>query len=590
MAVQGIALNVASNALFDVGKAAFFGAASLLSVVDGDASSPQTARLAASIYYKLVLFLRNSGIQDGQLRNGYEVGPGQVKWLLEQIKSHCTDVNRIRECYDVMDQTATAAEILGQVQGNARMQGPTIQGSFQKSWIKEKWQNSREVVANKVRMIRFDVTKDREKLKELLFKLDMFVTQLSVMNPDLTEFAMKEGWRIETLDAQQNEDLKRLSNEVEDAFRPIVEQMRIQQMNNLTINGGLNPKTIDGDNIPETYMQLSAEDKMGILRHAPANEKHWIGSVKSIPLTTTDASGYEPNSQNTSIKVIVERKIAAKGSLADLSWKRMALLCYTQNKNQTRYPSSMTLDIIGRAKEPSLQEQSMFLFYRLPNPDNLEDEITYESLQSLLRKNDLKIPLESRMDLARSLLHFIYRYHQIGWMHKHICGSNILLLRYEGEAPGQKLRPLIVGFDYARQISQKAAKDMSEKFKDDPTDDERLYRHPSYQDDTGFEVKFDLFSVGVLLYEIGVWEAGFGAKLEGWKLKSDSSKREIRREASQKLRFAAGTRYANIVEACLWGEFTNPRTNVRFNVSQRYTEFELQIVAEMERIFSVERK
>ncbi|KAF3938860.1 hypothetical protein ABW19_dt0207841 [Dactylella cylindrospora] len=592
---------VASGAILELSKAAFRGATSFLSAVDANTYSPQTARLAAFIYYKLIVFIKKSGIKDGELKNGYEICPGQVKWILEEINKTCADIGQLRKCYDV--ESVSVEEAFTGLGQNPQMQTPTIRTSQNdRSW-KKFWQGGGKVF----RRARYEVTGDRENLKEILFKLDMLVTQLGNISPALSELALEEGWRNEILDNKDIEGLQTLTAEVEERFQPIIKQLRIKKMNE-DQDVGSSPRNIDGVTISDNYMRISTRDTRSILEKAPKGGKHWIASIKDVPATFFDAKSpglqtfKPPDALNAEAIVIVERKIVQKTSpssgtvsASEMSWKRLALLCYSHNVDSMPSKAGPTmLQTIGRAKDSDRDEDTMLLLYKIPEMDKREQAVEFITLHKLLRMlnaegKPLSRSLDSRLLLAKSVIGWVYRYHQMGWMHKHVCASNILLLRYEGEDLMQgKLRPYIVGFDYARQINAKAAADMSEKYIPQADDEEILYRHPDYKEDASFHPKFDLFSVGIILWEIGLWRPGSRRTIEprgpltNWR-------RWIEKE-TQKLEFAVGIGYSRVVEACLSGEYESPQTGEILSVSSDYTALELQLVMEMERVCSSVRK
>jgi hypothetical protein len=147
-------------------------------------------------------------------------------------------------------------------------------------------------------------------------------------------------------------------------------------------------------------------------------------------------------------------------------------------------------------------------------------------------------------------------------------------------------RPYIVGFDYARVSQGRAAQELSEKFHVDEEHDERYYRDPRYTgSNVSFHPKFDVYSLGILLWEIGLWQPRMGKVLDGFLTKTSEERKILREKGTARLAFAAGWRYASIVEACLWGEFRrHGEKGPCAVISTDHLEFELQLVMEMERI------
>ena len=113
--------------------------------------------------------------------------------------------------------------------------------------------------------------------------------------------------------------------------------------------------------------------------------------------------------------------------------------------------------------------------------------------------------LGQRFRLAQALVSTIFEIHNLGWIHKNLQPKNILFWPKPGtnnKDPNLD-KPYIVGFDVSR-LNRPDEK--SEKPTSGIEDD--LYRHPSYKGDnpsSSFLPSFDIYSLGVILYEIGLW-------------------------------------------------------------------------------------
>ena len=119
------------------------------------------------------------------------------------------------------------------------------------------------------------------------------------------------------------------------------------------------------------------------------------------------------------------------------------------------------------------------------------------------RKADDIAELGERFKLAKAVVSTIFEIHNLGWMHKNLLPSNILFWPKSGSDKEPNLsKPYIVGFDVSRL---NRPDEVSEKPTSGPDDD--LYRHPEYKgDDPGrFLPSYDIYSLGVMLFEIGMW-------------------------------------------------------------------------------------
>jgi len=125
--------------------------------------------------------------------------------------------------------------------------------------------------------------------------------------------------------------------------------------------------------------------------------------------------------------------------------------------------------------------------------------------QVLTRSKSAKdIPdLGECFDLAKALVSTLFEIHNIGWMHKNIQPKNVIFWPKPNTRDEPDLRkPYLMGFDISRPYQPG---EVSEKPLSRPEDD--VYRHPKYKGShsRSFRPSFDMYSLGVILYEIGLW-------------------------------------------------------------------------------------
>lgn len=127
----------------------------------------------------------------------------------------------------------------------------------------------------------------------------------------------------------------------------------------------------------------------------------------------------------------------------------------------------------------------------------------YEILRRIESSADIPV-LGERFELARAIVTTVFEFHNVGWMHKNIQPKNILFWHSKEELNGRLniRKPYLVGFDLSRssqpdEISEKPI----------PTDEDDLYRHPSYKGANAgpFKPSYDFYSLGILLFEIAMW-------------------------------------------------------------------------------------
>lgn len=159
--------------------------------------------------------------------------------------------------------------------------------------------------------------------------------------------------------------------------------------------------------------------------------------------------------------------------------------------------------------------------------------------------------LEERYQIAYSLSLSISIIHSVGWLHKGIRSHNILFIKRSNEIGWH--RPYLCGFAYSRpdkQNEESEKLERSERF--------NLYRHPLAQGQPGEHYKqvFDVYSFGVLLFEIGRWAAAF----REWEKEADHEAKKFQQELTSeknrlKIAHRMGQVYVDVMVKCLSGHF-----------------------------------
>ncbi|KAL6894962.1 hypothetical protein GGI43DRAFT_411547 [Trichoderma evansii] len=184
--------------------------------------------------------------------------------------------------------------------------------------------------------------------------------------------------------------------------------------------------------------------------------------------------------------------------------------------------------------------------------------------------------LSARFDLARQLVKAVSYVHLYEFVHKNIRPETILILR-KGNYGSANVRggdemAMLVGFDVLRDAEGK-----TNRLGDDDWE-KNLYRHPHRQGKTpktDYNMRHDIYSVGVCLLEIGLWgsfveydrvnEKSLQPSSLGSKLRDDHDnisgpeflkspervKDRLLHLARGALRRNMGNKYSKIVETCL---------------------------------------
>lgn len=179
-------------------------------------------------------------------------------------------------------------------------------------------------------------------------------------------------------------------------------------------------------------------------------------------------------------------------------------------------------------------------------------------LDMIAASNQPRPSLTTRIQIARAVATSVWYLHATNWLHKGLRSENVV---FPFKPPAS---PYLTGFDYSRPVSAKerATKSVQNRYHD-------LYRHPSTQFDvprdgpSGFKKAYDIYSLGVVLYEIGMWKPIH----EIMGIKSDTSKefsatevkktqtRLLSQECLMSLAADVGDAYMTMVASCLSGDF-----------------------------------
>lgn len=221
-----------------------------------------------------------------------------------------------------------------------------------------------------------------------------------------------------------------------------------------------------------------------------------------------------------------------------IEWKSMGDYPEGSIKERESYLRSLTLAQMLRLPKPKslhvpecigfLDDRDAFgterygLVFRHPDEPDWES-VDLVSLYDLLGIDALKPSISERVELALKLCSTVLNLHAVNWLHKGVLSANVMLPfprvqhirgpggsdmqvpvnfkhnRFWDDAP----EPLLSGFEYSRpENSQTTARSLDTAWD--------LYRWPSIQrehpTDQNSRKTYDLYSLGLMLLEIGHWQ------------------------------------------------------------------------------------
>ncbi|KAK4208224.1 protein kinase [Rhypophila decipiens] len=127
------------------------------------------------------------------------------------------------------------------------------------------------------------------------------------------------------------------------------------------------------------------------------------------------------------------------------------------------------------------------------------------TLFGFLAASETPPSMSNRIRIARKVATALWYLHATDWLHKGPRSENVLFVQSDRGGPPHD--PLLCGFDYSRPaaVGEETERPLENLLHD-------MYRHPDIQFDVpregrgGFTKYYDMYSLGVLLYEIAMWK------------------------------------------------------------------------------------
>ncbi|KAF5610579.1 uncharacterized protein FTJAE_14255 [Fusarium tjaetaba] len=278
-----------------------------------------------------------------------------------------------------------------------------------------------------------------------------------------------------------------------------------------------------------------------------------------------------------------------KQPIRDLAWllQNSSFADSDANAEQVEQPLIYSLQCIGY--QDQVDKKRFALIYQLPfsvadQPESkapllltLHERILQIEMKT---KHPQKPPLGSRFEIAYCISLSLSNIHGSRWLHKNISSQGILLFQREEKG----IRPLQPGFsgrgclaflndwEYARPMDSRT------HMRGDFDAVRNLYRHPDRQGAPGreFARKHDIYALGVVLLEIGMWRTMpqlFASRIKdaqrtGKLPRAKDVYQALLSLAQISLANEMGSNYSAAVIACLKGDFAQS-SDVDFSLDFR---------------------
>ena len=235
--------------------------------------------------------------------------------------------------------------------------------------------------------------------------------------------------------------------------------------------------------------------------------------LKESPSSARLLAAYRPSKEEEApTKVLIEWKdFNPENPHLRLISKRINDLAVLLNKYSPKPPDFRVLDCLGYFED---ERQSRFGFlFELPDG---AQPLPPTSLHDILARGTKSLPnLGERFLISRKIATSVIRLLDCGWVHAALRSENILFFQTSshGLNSPELTSPYLLGFTYSRPQDPN---EITLEYSQENDTTHNLYRHPEIQRSNlifpslakhiRFQQRHDLFSLGIILLEIGLWE------------------------------------------------------------------------------------
>jgi hypothetical protein len=219
-----------------------------------------------------------------------------------------------------------------------------------------------------------------------------------------------------------------------------------------------------------------------------------------------------------------------------------------------------TLTFRGLSEDPQYSRHT-FVFDYPPHTDTSSAPLSLFDMISL-NKVHKRLDLPTRFSVAATLAKAIATFHADGWVHKSLRSESVVFFREDLKRDLMIKNPYLVNFEYSRPQASHTLLEFDDDY------ERNLYRHPDRQGQptTSFNLLHDIYALGVVLLEIGLWQtaASMMKEVKVSRAQHMSAQSILRELTKRRLSHHMGPKYAEAVLACIDDRFSERISDVDF--------------------------
>jgi hypothetical protein len=453
---------------------------------------------------------------------------------LSSAKQVLSDTEKLKKSYGLegSDERTGGGQLLVELQGMYLVDSAVVVEDYQRRKDEAEKMQIRVGIMQKLKW----VIKDKEKFGKLVERLTGLNNGLySLIEPLEASILAKAvvGELLRTLDLARLRVLCTAAKTTSNA-------------SDVASLGALRQRAVEITRFPDSIpdMELPGTSKGLTLFSAGRGERRTVGSYQ----------GEKNGTPEPTKLVLVEWKIIESNltgqekEILDTTTNSLAFFLNHNNKSE----GLRSLTCIGVTKPVSQSAESIRygLVYDLPGKST--EKKPPLSLFEMLRDDKNEIDLGNKFLIAQVLVQSLHELHVANWLHKAICSENVLFIRQSGASgPRGQISAssvYLAGYEFSRPGRLR-----------DPTQPagdvvRSVYAHPAYRGgDIKYRRLFDIYSLGVVLLEIGLWQNAATSVRPG--LTANNIQELLIESCEEELGPAMGRVYRNAVHCCLTGDF-----------------------------------